>query len=83
MKSKENLVFGLLAGAAFGVAVGMLFSPHKGSVLRRVIRRKGEDIAEGVAETIEERIEQLSDVVTEKLEMLKNDVKSRFGPQNV
>jgi gas vesicle protein len=79
MKSNGNLVLGLLAGAAIGAAVGMLYSPHKGTVLRRAILRKGEDIADGVTESIEDRIGQLSDMFAEKLEMLKDELKSRIG----
>jgi gas vesicle protein len=78
-KCGGNLALGLLAGAAIGAAVGMLFTPQKGTVLRRTIRRKGEDIASDVAETIEDRIGQLSDAFTEKLEMLKSEVKSRIN----
>jgi gas vesicle protein len=79
MKNKENLLLGLLVGAAVGVAVGMLYSPHKGTVLRRAIRKKGEDFADDVTESIEDRIGQLSDTFTEKLEMLKDEIKSRIG----
>ncbi len=79
MKGSGNLVLGLLAGAAIGAAVGMLYSPHKGTVTRRIIRRKGEDIANDVTESIEDRIEQLSDMFAEKLEMLKGEIKSRIG----
>jgi gas vesicle protein len=78
-KCGGNLVLGLLAGAAIGAAVGILYSPHKGTVTRRIIRRKGEDIANDVTESIEDRIEQLSDIFTEKLESLKNEIKSRIG----
>ena len=57
----------------------MLYSPHKGTVTRRIIRRKGEDMANDVTESIEDRIEQLSEIFTEKLEMLKNEIKSRIS----
>jgi gas vesicle protein len=76
MKNRENLVLFVIAGAAFGAALGMLFSPHSGTVNRRIIRRKGEDIADDVTETIKESIGQFTDTITEKFEMLKNDVKS-------
>jgi gas vesicle protein len=79
MKNKENLLLGLLAGAAIGIAVGMLYSPRKGTALRKAIRRKGEGMVDDVAETIEERIAQLSDAFTEKIEMLKGELKSRIN----
>ncbi len=77
-KCGANLALGLLAGAAIGAAAGILFSPHKGTVTRRIIRRKGEDIVESATESIEDRIGQLSDMFTEKLEMLKDEIKSRL-----
>ncbi len=80
MKSGGNLVLGLLAGAAIGAAAGMLYTPYKGSVLRKVIRRKGEGVIDDVAETIEDRIEQLSHAFTEKLESLKSEIKSGISP---
>jgi gas vesicle protein len=78
-KCSGNLALGLLAGVAIAVAVGMLFSPQKGTVLRRIILRKGEDIADDVVETIEDRIGQFSHIVSEKLETLKDDLVSRFS----
>lgn len=42
MKSKKILV-GILAGAVGGALLGMLFSPEKGSKLRRSIKDKSDD----------------------------------------
>jgi len=78
-KCSGNLAIGLLAGVAIGAAVGMLFAPHKGTVLRKIVRRKGEDIVDEVAETIEDQISQFSDTVTGKLESLKDDLMSKFA----
>jgi gas vesicle protein len=79
MNNKGTLLLVLITGAAFGAALGMLFAPHSGSVNRRIIRRKGEALADEVIESIKEPIEQLSDSITENFEMLKNNLKSRFG----
>ncbi len=79
MNNKGNLLLVLITGAAFGAALGMLFTPHSGTMTRRIIRRKGEAIADEVIESIKEPIEQLSDAITEHFEILKNNLKSRFG----
>jgi len=78
MKNKLKTIFGLVASGAIGAAFGMLFAPHKGTVLRKNLRRKGEAIASDVAENIEDRAGKIRDTVTEKLDELKKDVKSRF-----
>ena len=40
---KSNVVLGVLAGAAIGALVGILFAPDKGTNTRKKLRRKGED----------------------------------------
>lgn len=42
----SNIVLGILAGAAVGAVLGILFAPDKGSNTRRKITRKGEDMVE-------------------------------------
>ena len=42
----SNIVLGILAGAAVGAVLGVLFAPDKGSNTRRKITRKGEDMVE-------------------------------------
>jgi gas vesicle protein len=79
IKGRLSLTLGLLAGGAIGAAIGMLFSPHSGTVNRRNIRRKGEAIADDVKETIEDRIDLISNTVSEKVDKLKDGLKSTFG----
>jgi gas vesicle protein len=79
MKNNENLLLGIFAGAAFGAIVGMLFSPHSGARNRRIIRRKGEDIAGEVAVAITEPIERFCDAMTEKIEVLRKEVLHRLS----
>lgn len=45
-----KLVVGLLIGVAVGGALGMLFAPNKGSVTRRKIMSRGEEMKESVEE---------------------------------
>jgi gas vesicle protein len=73
---KANLIFGLLAGAAIGAALGMLFTPHKGSVLRSNLRRRGEQLSDEALETIGDHFDEITDRVADKLHTLKNDLTS-------
>jgi gas vesicle protein len=43
---KSNVVLGVLAGAAVGALLGILFAPDKGSRTRKKIYRKGEDVVD-------------------------------------
>lgn len=49
MKS-SNVVLGIIAGAAVGAVIGVLFAPDKGENTRKKIARKGEDFVGGVKE---------------------------------
>lgn len=63
-------VLGVLAGMAAGAALGVLFAPEKGTVTRRRIVRKGEDLAdyiEEITEAMEDRIEQKFDELVDAL----------------
>ena len=61
-------------GVAFGAALGILFAPHKGTITRRMIRKKGMVLADDAAESIKESIGELG----EKFETVKKDIKAKF-----
>jgi len=69
--SSGKVLLGLLAGVAAGALLGVLFAPDKGSVTRKKITRKGEDIADGLTEKFNEFV----DTVSEKFD----DVKEKVG----
>jgi gas vesicle protein len=52
--STSSFLFGLLAGAALGVAAGILLAPEKGSVTREKLKRKVRDLSEDIHDHLEE-----------------------------
>jgi gas vesicle protein len=71
-----KLLLGVLAGAAAGALIGILFAPDKGSATRKKIVRKGEDYADAVTEKFNDFLESLH----AKFEKVKGDV-SDFAEQ--
>ena len=74
MNTTRNIAVGMLAGVAVGAALGMLYAPHSGTTTRRIIRRKGEAIADNVTDSVKESIETIADA----FETLKSDLQSRI-----
>ena len=52
--SAGTFLGGLVLGAAIGVAAGMLFAPASGSVTRRRLRRRVDDLRERAEEELED-----------------------------
>ena len=46
MTTKSKIILSMMAAAAAGAAVGVLFAPAKGSDLRRQIKDKANDLAD-------------------------------------
>lgn len=46
----SRVVLGILAGAAAGALIGVLFAPDKGENTRKKIRKQGEDFVDGMKE---------------------------------
>lgn len=76
--SSGKVLLGVLAGAATGALLGILFAPHKGTVTRKKIVRNSGAFAEGV----KGKINELLDDITEKFEKVKEDV-SEFAEQKM
>lgn len=69
--SSGKVILGILAGAAAGAMLGILFAPEKGSTTRKKILSKGEEYAD----ELKEKFNEFVDKVTEKFESAKVEVK--------
>lgn len=69
--SSGKVLASVLAGAAAGAILGILFAPDKGSETRRRISEKGSGLADGVRS----RVNEFADGISEKYE----SVKEQFG----
>ena len=68
--STGKVVLGVVAGAAIGALVGILYAPAKGAVTRRTIYRKGEH----EVDALKDKFSDFVDSITEKFEQTKNEV---------
>ncbi|HEX8515530.1 MAG TPA: YtxH domain-containing protein [Bacteroidia bacterium] len=62
-----KLLLGVLAGAAAGALLGVLFAPDKGSETRKKIARKGSDSADD----LKEKFDDLLATLTQQFEAAK------------
>lgn len=62
-----KVLFGVIAAAAAGVVVGMLFAPAKGSVTRKRLIRKGNGYSNDMNDTLVE----FSDTLSEEFDSIK------------
>ena len=63
----EKVILGIVAGAAVGAVLGVLFAPAKGSVTRKRIARRGTDCAEDV----KEKLNEYTDAMIEEYDTIK------------
>jgi len=57
----SKLVWGFLAGAAIGGALGLLLAPDKGSETRRKIMEKGSDLSGSIKDTFTDVVDGVKD----------------------
>ncbi|MFM9985952.1 MAG: YtxH domain-containing protein [Flavobacteriales bacterium] len=66
-----KVVVGVLVGAAVGAALGILFAPDKGSVTRKKITSKGEDLADEMGA----KFNQFMETISKQFETVKQEAK--------
>jgi len=73
--SSGKVLLGILAGAAAGAMLGILFAPEKGVTTRKKILSKGEDYADELKENFSEFVDNVSEKYDETVETVKKKVK--------
>lgn len=56
-----KILLGVLAGLAAGAVLGILFAPDKGSVTRKKIATKSNDLKDGLKDKFNEFVDDMSD----------------------
>jgi gas vesicle protein len=67
--STTKVLISLIAGAAVGAVIGILFAPDKGTETRRKISEQGNDLADN----LKGKFTDLVDGVKEKFSSMKSD----------
>lgn len=78
MKSGKILL-GVLAGAAAGALMGILFAPEKGERTRRKMLNKGQDYADDLKDKFNDFVE----TITEKYESKKQEAEELISKEKV
>lgn len=74
MSTKSNNLVALLAGAAIGIGLGILFAPDKGSKTREKIKDNLDDLKEEVKSKFNTVEEEVKDKFTKSKDELKETV---------
>ena len=72
MNKNDKVVVALIAGAAIGAVLGILFAPEKGSVLRKKLSEEGLDIPEQWQDFMAKGVEKLEKVAEDALNTFKD-----------
>ncbi len=75
----SRVVLGIVAGAAVGALIGILFAPDKGANTRGRLVRKGEDFVGDLKDKVNRYRDQASEVVEKFADTIhsKEEVKSK------
>jgi gas vesicle protein len=70
MKDSRNLIGGLIAGTAMGIAIGMLLAPASGGETRKRITDGSVKLKDDVMSSVDESIESLKNQFNKRADML-------------
>ncbi len=73
----KNLIGGFIAGAAIGIAVGMLLAPSEGKKTRKKIADGSMKLKDDLVGTVNESIEKLKDQFNGKIDQLAKEGKQK------
>ncbi|MCW3072461.1 MAG: hypothetical protein JWO44_2351 [Bacteroidetes bacterium] len=71
----KKIAIGVLAGAAFGALLGVLFAPDKGAETRKKVAKRGKDTRDDIQEKFDELLVNL----TLKYEAEKEEAKELYA----
>ena len=66
--SGAAFALGLLAGAAIGVGLGLLFAPKEGAALRRDIAKRARDLRDDAGQQIDRQIDRVTEAADDLVE---------------
>lgn len=78
----KNLIGGLLAGAAIGVAIGMLLAPTSGENTRGNIAKGSRKLVDGVKGSVEDSMESLKNRFSNGIDELARKGKDVLNTAN-
>jgi gas vesicle protein len=58
--STGKLLFGVLAGVTSGILLGILFAPDRGTITRKKIFKRGEDLLDASKDKFDEFVNSIS-----------------------
>jgi gas vesicle protein len=79
-----KVILSVIAGAAAGAALGLLYAPDKGENTRRMISQKGKDLSGNLKEKLDKTVERTKSRANEFIEkgsQKYHDVASDINPE--
>ena len=77
-----GVVLGVIAGAAIGLGIGLLYAPQSGRRTRRDLQKQAHQFrerAENFGEQVRERAEETGEAVKKSAEKYRHDMLSKLG----